>query len=121
MFGKKEYVYLLSQDKLMNDEAEKALKKEVHNYINKSMNSIWTTFNKKKIVFFDYFSSNHSHKIYSYFLSFMPETNPKFEPLVYEMYAFTFAENIEIFKDYDVEMKTFSNENQEIKLYKIKI
>src|SRR6185312_8896190 len=114
MFIKKDYIYLLSQDKIMNDDEEKALKQEVHSYIKSTMNSFWNIFNRNKILFFDYFTSNKTQRIYSYFATFFAEKEPKFKPLVYEIYAFTFNEDMQIFKDYEVETKVFSNSNQEI-------
>lgn len=119
MFGKsKDFIFLLSQDVILNNDEEKELKNNIFLYMNKEINSL---FKKRKIKYVDYFSSRNNNKIYSYFLTFLPEEKELFKPFLYELYAFTCEEKIEIFKDYEVEEKLFFNENQEIKLYKIKI
>lgn len=121
MFKKHDYVFVLSQDGIMNNDEEKELKKQVFKYAEKSINSIWTIFKRRKIVYFDYYSSSENTRVYSYMATCFPEKNIKFKPLLFEIFAFTITENVDIFKDYETEFKEFSNGNQKIKLYKIKI
>lgn len=116
----KNYVYILHQEVIDNDDDEKKLKKEIFDYINKDINSIWTIFNKKEIIFFDYFTAK-DQSTYSYMSTCEPHNNNKFNALLFEIYAFTYNNDINIFKDYDLKIKTFSDNKREIKLYKLKI
>ena len=119
MFGKKEYIFVICQDKVFGDDKEKQLKNEAFEYIEQSIKSYLF---KRKIKFVDYYTSRSN--LISYTLLSTNKnmsTQSKFIAFLYEMYAFTIKEDDRIFDCYKPEKKEFSNDNQTIRVYKFKI
>jgi hypothetical protein len=117
LFGVKDHVYLIVQDKVLNDEAERKLKEEIHGYIKKSLRS---GLFKRKLEYADYYLGKTT-KTFSFLCSFEPRNNPWFLPLTYDIYAFAHLDDINIFQDYEYETKEFSNDFQTIKILKFKL
>lgn len=122
MFGflkKKEYVFLIEQDKILNDDTEKELKNQVFAYINDVIKGI---FKSRRIQYVDYYSSRNGIDVYSVMSTFLPDSkNIRFIALMYDMYAYTIKKDDKIFESYDMDVIEFASEYQNIKVYKFKI
>lgn len=118
LFGQRETVFVIHQDKVLSDDNEKILKEEMHEYVKKSLRRL---FGNKYIKYVDYFTNKKTLKTYTIMCTFDPKTYEKFLPLIYEIYAFTELNDGRLFVDYQPEYKEFSNEFQTFKVYKLKL
>ena len=119
MFGKSDYVFLVRQNKILNDDSEKRLKNEVFSYINDSLKGI---FFSKKIDYVDYYTSDSSQEVYSLMMTVQPsKENKLMTALLLEIYAFTKTGVETIFDSYKFEKTIFESEFQTIEVFKFKI
>lgn len=118
MFNSKEYMFLICQDQVLNDNPEKDLKSQIFEYVNENLK---TFFGKKKIEYTDFYTSKTNNNIYTLMTTCKPTNKNKlFVAFLYEVYAFAQTDDETIFESYEYERKDFANEHQTIKVYKFK-
>ena len=116
IFKKSDYVYIIIQDRVLDNEGEKKLKSEIFDYIDRSKGGL---FSSRKIKSLDYYTSDLN--VFSFFFTFLPKERKEYQPLMYELFAFAKTADDRIFKDYKYKSKKFSNDELEILVYRIKI
>lgn len=117
-FKKKEYVFLICQDKVLVGEEELKLKNEAFRFINESLDSL---FSKRQIKYADDYMSQHNNTVYSFLTTFDPKGNILFLAWLHELYAFSIKRDENIFKSYNYKKKELSSATQKIVVYRFKI
>jgi len=120
MFRKKDFVFLLCQDKMLIEDGETQIKDQADDYV---LASLKTLFGSKKIAFSDIYTNNSTDNVTFKTVTILSTTTPHnkyFLPLIYEIYAFVKTDDDGVFS-YKYSMKKFGSESNTITVYKFKI
>lgn len=124
LFKRKDYVFVLCQEKFLLDEDEKSLRKEVDDYINSNLKGF---FGNKTISYTDIFTESSNLGTVNILSTCQPAKSPKDSrnsqyvlSIVYQVWAYVKILDERIFS-IPYTKKTFESEKNSITLYTFKI
>lgn len=116
-FYKSKYVFVIRQSKVLNDEAEKSIRKEISSFIKKNING-W--FRKNTIVYSDMYTDPQTLLTYSVYATCEPKSNGLILALMYEIFAYCKTDDEGVFSFSFLE-ETFGDTSNEKKVLKFKV